>query len=164
MGIVPTAEALRSAQEAGLDLVEVAPQDRPPVCRIMDYGKWKYQQKKRHRGRSTHEVQLKEVRLRPKTDVHDRQVKIEHAREFLEKGHKVQFSMLFRGRERFHQGLGLQALLDIAKDLSELAKVERSPRMEGRRLTMLLGSARSARPSPQPGDQQAPASRRDVQS
>jgi len=142
-GIVATAEALRTAQELGLDLVEVAPQDRPPVCRIMDYGKWKYQQKKRYKGRASHETQLKEVRLRPKTDAHDRQVKVDRARQFLEKGHKVQFTMLFRGRERFHQNRGLQALLDIASGLSDVAKVERPPRMEGRRLTMLLVALRA---------------------
>ena len=143
MGIIPTNEALRTAQELDLDLVEVAPQDRPPVCRIMDYGKWKYQQKKRHKGRGSHETQLKEVRLRPKTDTHDRQVKVDRARQFLEKAHKVQFTMLFRGRERFHQSRGLQALLDIASELSDVAKVERPPRMEGRRLTMLLVTLRA---------------------
>ncbi|MFQ6047782.1 MAG: translation initiation factor IF-3 [Phycisphaerae bacterium] len=145
VGIVATPEALRIAREAGLDLVEVAPQDRPPVCRIMDYGKWKYQQKKRLRGRgATPETQLKELRFRPKTDAHDKQIKLDRAREFLQKGHKVQFTMIFRGRERFHQDLGLNAFLDMADGLSGLAKMERAPKMEGRRLTMVLTPARSS--------------------
>ena len=146
VGVIPIDEAMRLAQEAGMDLVEVAPQDRPPVCRVMDYGKWKYQQKKKHKQRPSHESQLKEVRLRPKTDTHDRQVKLSHAREFLEKGHKVQFSMIFRGRERFHQERGLQALLDIADQLANTAKVVRPPRSEGRRMTMVLTPSAPAKP------------------
>jgi len=171
VGVIPIDEAMRLAQEAGMDLVEVAPQDRPPVCRVMDYGKWKYQQKKKHKQRPPHETQLKEVRLRPKTDTHDRDFKLTHAREFLGKGHKVQFSMIFRGRERFHQDRGLQILLDVANQLSDTAKVVRPPRSEGRRMTMVLtpnapaptkpakptGGAPKVSPAPQaPQEPQAP--------
>ena len=171
VGVIPIDEAMRLAQEAGMDLVEVAPQDRPPVCRVMDYGKWKYQQKKKHKQRPPHETQLKEVRLRPKTDTHDRDFKLNHARDFLGKGHKVQFSMIFRGRERFHQDRGLQILLDVAAQLSDMAKVIRPPRSEGRRMTMVLtpnapapakpakpaGGAPKPSPAPQaPQEPQAP--------
>jgi len=135
------------AREAGLDLVEVAPQDRPPVCRIMDYGKWKYLQKKKQKGRSAHEVHLKEIRLRPKTDLHDLAIKMERAREILERGDKVQFTMIFRGRERFHQDRGLEAFQGIIQELGDLVKVERPPRMEGRRMTMILTPVRR-RPRP----------------
>lgn len=136
LGVVPTDEAMRRAREAGLDLVEVAPQERPPVCRIMDYGKWKYQQKKKHKKH--HEQQLKEVRLSPKTDDHDREIKVNRAREFLEAGDKVQFTMLFRGRERFHQDRGYAIFNAIIAGFGDLAKVERPARMEGRRMTMVL--------------------------
>lgn len=163
VGVVSTAEALRLAQEAGLDLVEVAPTDRPPVCRIMDYGKWKYQQKKRHKGRTTHDIQLKEVRLRPKTDPHDRGIKLERAREFLTKGHKVQFTMIFRGRERFHADLGTQGLQAIAEALANQAKMERPPRMEGRRLTMLLAPGRPAPAPPRPSAEQPPVAEQPAQ-
>ena len=146
VGVIPIDEAMRLAHDAGMDLVEVAPQDRPPVCRVMDYGKWKYQQKKKHKQRPPHDTQLKEVRLRPKTDTHDRDFKLTHAREFLGKGHKVQFSMIFRGRERFHQDRGLQILLDVADQLSDMAKVVRPPRSEGRRMTMVLTPSAPAKP------------------
>lgn len=150
VGVIPIDEAMRLAQDAGMDLVEVAPQDRPPVCRVMDYGKWKYQQKKKHKQRPAHDTQLKEVRLRPKTDTHDRDFKLTHAREFLGKGHKVQFSMIFRGRERFHQDRGLQLLLDVADQLSDMAKVVRPPRSEGRRMTMVLTPSAPPKPAKPP--------------
>ncbi len=140
VGIVETAEAIRKAREIGMDLVEVAPNDRPPVCRIMDYGKWKYRQnKKEQKAKHRHHAQqLKEVRLRPKTDVHDRDYKIKHARSFLEAGDRVQFTMLFRGREMAHQDLGLQRMREIAAGLVDVAKVEIMPRMAGRRMTMTV--------------------------
>jgi len=142
VGVVPVAEALRLAYEAGLDLVEVAPQDRPPVCRIMDYGKWKYQQKRKHKVRHGHEIQIKEVRLRPKTDEHDKNIKIRNARNFLAKGDKVQFTMIFRGRERFHPAIGLDMFRKILGELNESAKLEREPKFEGRRLTMVVAPSK----------------------
>ena len=142
VGIVSTEEALQMAYDAGLDLVEVAPLERPPVCRIMDYGKWKYEQKKTQKHRTGHEVQLKEVRIRPKTDSHDRQIKIKRAIDFLEKGDKVQFTMMFRGRERFHREIGYEAFREIVEELSEVGKVERAAKMEGRRRTRVMVPAK----------------------
>jgi len=143
LGIIPTDEAIRRASEKGLDLVEVAPTERPPVCRIMDYGKWKYTQgKQKQKSKPVHEAVLKEVRLRPKTDEHDRQIKINRALGFLEKGDKVQFTMIYRGRERFHQNIGYDAFQRILEEFGEKVKVERAPKMEGRRMTMVLAPAK----------------------
>ena len=136
LGVVPTDEAMNRARTAGLDLVEVAPNERPPVCRIMDYGKFKYSQKKRKQ--KSHEQKLKEVRFRPDIGDNDRQIKLNKAIEFLEKGDKVQFTMLFRGRERFHQDIGFELFKAIVVQLGETVKVERPPRSEGRRLIMVL--------------------------
>jgi len=142
VGIVRTADALSRAREAGLDLVEVAPTSEPPVCRIMDYGKWQYQQKRRlresHKKSQHHVATLKEIRLRPETDKHDLEIKVKHAREFLEKGHKVQFTVFFRGRQMLHKDHGYNLLRRIAEDLDELAKVERPAMMSGRRMTLLV--------------------------
>ncbi len=137
-GIVSTDEAQRMAREAGLDLVEISPNESPPVCRIMDWGKHKYDQRKKRKQHHGHESLLKEVRLRPKTDVNDRRIKINRAKGFLEHGHKVQFTMLFRGRERSHPDIAVAAFNDIIATLSETAKVERPMRMDGRRMTMVL--------------------------
>ena len=137
VGVLSTADALRMATEAGKDLVEVAPMERPPVCRLMDYGKWRYQQKQRRKqSHHVHESQLKELRLRPKTDVHDRQVKLEKARQFFARNDRVQFTMLFRGRERFHPERGMEIFEGIIQELADVAKVERAPRIDGRRMTM----------------------------
>ncbi|HUX16186.1 MAG TPA: translation initiation factor IF-3 [Phycisphaerae bacterium] len=140
VGIIETAEAIRRARESGMDLVEVAPTERPPVCRIMDYGKWKYRQRKREqKARQHHHTQqLKEVRLRPKTDTHDRDYKVKHAREFLEEGDRVQFTIQFRGREMAHQDLGYQRMMEIAAGLDEISKIDVPPKMSGRRMTMVL--------------------------
>jgi translation initiation factor IF-3 len=142
VGIVPKEEALSKAQEAGLDLVEVSPNSEPPVCRIMDYGKWLYQQKRRVRDahkKSQHpSATLKEIRLRPETDSHDLEIKIGHAREFLEKGHRVQFSVFFRGRQMLHKELGTEMLNSIVQTLENVAKIERPSMMTGRRMTLLL--------------------------
>lgn len=140
--MIPTDEALRLAEQAGLDLVEVAPTERPPVCRIMDYGKWKYQQKRKQKTKHGHESHIKEVRLRPKTDAHDKNIKIKNARGFLAKGDKVQFTMIFRGRERFHPSIGLDMFREIIGELNESAKVEREPKFEGRRLTMVVAPSK----------------------
>ena len=133
------------AADAGLDLVEVAPTERPPVCRIMDYGKWKYLQKQRAKQHHSHETQLKEIRIRPKTDSHDREIKVNRARGFLEKNDKVQFTMLFRGRERMHRDVGARAFHEIVEVLSDIAKVERDMKMEGRRMTMVLAPTKSGK-------------------
>ncbi len=130
------------AREAGLDLVEVAPNSDPPVCRIMDYGKWLYEQKRKLRESRKkslhHSATLKEIRLRPETDKHDLEIKLRHAHEFLEKGHKVQFTMFFRGRQMLHKDRGHEMLSEIAEEMQDLAKIERPSRMAGRRMTLLL--------------------------
>jgi len=137
--VIPTHEALAMAREAGLDLVEVSPTENPPVCRIMDYGKHLYEKKKKQKVASgAHVTTLKEIRLRPKTDTHDRQIKLNHAREFLSEGNKVQFTMLFKGRERFHKEIATDIFNSIVADLGEAAKVERMPMMDGKRMVMIV--------------------------
>lgn len=125
-----------------MDLVEIAPKSDPPVCRIMDYGKWLYEQKRKQREsrkKSQHHVSiLKEIRLRPETDKHDLDVKLRHAHEFLEKGYRIQFTMFFRGRQMLHQDRGHKSLEQIAQFLEEIAKVERPITMTNRRMTLLL--------------------------
>jgi len=134
------------ARAAGLDMVEVAPTNSPPVCRIMDFGKWKYNQKKKqHKAKvKQHQVVLKEVRMRPKTEEHDQTFKVKRAREFLEKGNKVQFTMLFRGREMAHAGLALKTFEEIIVDLQDLGKVESTPKRQGRRMIMILAPEKQA--------------------
>lgn len=124
--------------------MEVSPNVRPPVCRIMDYGKWKYQQRKKEQKARSHSKQseLKEVRLRPKIDTHDLEIKTERAREFLGEGDKVQFTMLFRGREMAHQEIGLNQLRAIRDGLADTSKVESEPRLMGKRMTMVLAPDR----------------------
>ncbi len=134
---MPTDEALALAREAGVDLVEVSPNERPPVCKIMDYGKQKYLQSKRLKQKH-HEQRMKEVRIRPKTDPHDKEIKLNRAKRFLAHGDRVQFTMLFRGRERFHKEVGLRIFEEIVASLEDGAKIERAPRIMGRRMTMVL--------------------------
>jgi translation initiation factor IF-3 len=151
IGIVSTSEALRMAREAGLDLVEVAPTARPPVCRIMDYGKWRYQQqKKEDKSRASSRAgQLKELKLRTvKIGDHDLQIKINHAREFLEEGNKVQFTLQFRGREVAHMDLGRQILNKVKQELNPVSKVERDSKLEGRRMTLVLQPDNKAAKAP----------------
>jgi len=142
LGVVERYQALNRALEAGLDLVEVAPSGDPPVCRIMDYGKWQYEQKRKLRDADKknvrHTATLKEIRLRPETEQHDLDIKTKHARQFLEKGHKVQFTVFFRGRQMLHRDHGYKKLESIAESLVDLAKVERAVSMTGRRMTLLL--------------------------
>jgi translation initiation factor IF-3 len=142
VGIIDKDQALAMAREAGLDLVEVAPTSDPPVCRLMDYGKWLYEQKRKvreaHKKNVRHVTTLKEIRLRPETDAHDLEIKVKHGREFLEKGHKVQFTMFFRGRQMLHRDLGFEILDQITQSMEDLAKAERTPRMAGRRLAIVL--------------------------
>ena len=142
LGVLPTHEALQMARDAGLDLVEVSPNAEPPVCRIMDYGKHKYEQAKKQRKQHSAEQVLKEVRMRPKTDDHDRLIKMNRAQKFIEQGHKVQFTMLFRGRERSHKDLAIEAFNEIVAELGEAVKVERPARVDGRRMTMVLAPAK----------------------
>jgi translation initiation factor IF-3 len=133
---------MEHAREAGLDLVEIAPQSDPPVCRVMDYGKWLYEQKRKERDSRKkshqHSATLKEIRLRPETDKHDIDIKVEHARDFIEKGHKVQFTMLFRGRQMLHQDRGQEILEQISEALTDVAKVEQAGRMANRRMILTL--------------------------
>jgi len=140
LGILDTQEAIKQAQDAGLDLVEVAPGAEPPVCRIMDYGQYKYQQSKRlHEAKRNQKViHLKEIKLRPKTEDHDFQFKLKHAMEFLEAGDKVKVTIVFRGRELSHQDLGRKLMEKFVAQAAEAATVESSPRMEGRTLTAML--------------------------
>jgi translation initiation factor IF-3 len=142
IGIIETKVAIQRAQVAGLDLVEVAPTSKPPVCRIMDYGKWKYAQRKKEAKSKSHQSELKEIRIKtPKIDSHDLEIKIEHAKGFLSRGDRVQFSLRFRGRELAHIDEGKKIFEDIKIGLSEIAKVEQDHRYEGKRITMLLSPA-----------------------
>jgi len=139
LGSMPTAEALDLARQADLDLVEVAPDERPPVCRIMDYGKFKYEQKKKlTKNTKQHQVQIKEIRLRPKTGDHDIDFKVKQARGFLTERDKVKVNVLFRGREIAHADRGRQMILDIITKLEDIAKVEKMPTMEGKSMSAIL--------------------------
>ena len=140
LGIFPTHEALRMAYERNLDLVEVAPQARPPVCRIMDYGKYKYEQSKRDREARKRQqiVDIKEVKMRPRIDQHDFEVKLRNARRFLQDGNKVKATIMFRGREIVHADLGRQVLERLARAVEDIATIERRPVVEGRNMTMVL--------------------------
>jgi translation initiation factor IF-3 len=142
LGILDTREAIKRAEEAGLDLVEVAPTAKPPVCRIMDFGKYKYEIAKKAHESKKHQsvIVVKEVKMRPRTDDHDVEFKTKNIKRFLEEGNKVKVTIMFRGREMAHTTHG-RALLDrILVDLANDAAVEQSPRMEGRNMTMMLGA------------------------
>ena len=138
LGIIERDVAMRMATDAGLDLVEVAGNVRPPVCRIMDFGKFKYRQAKKTHKSKSHEVKLKEIRIRPKTEAHDRDTKIRQARQFLEEGDKVMVNMLFRGREAAHMDFATQNLRTFVEQLAEVSTVERGPVREGRRMMLIL--------------------------
>lgn len=155
MGVLPTFEALRVAQERGLDLVEVAPTAIPPVCRLMDYGRFKYEQTKREREARKNQkvVELKEVRLTPRTDEHDIAAKVKMITRFIEEGDKVKVTIRFRGRELAHPQLGRQVLEEVTKQMQGTAVIERPPLMEGRAMFMILsppGAARPTAPPPRP--------------
>jgi translation initiation factor IF-3 len=137
-------DALVVAREGGLDLVEVAANSRPPVCRIMDYGKYKYEQKKKNASKKSHSATLKEVKLRPGTDQHDLNFKLNNARKFLMDGDKVKVTVMFRGREMVHTYRGRDQLNEVLKQLDPIAKMESSPRMEGRFMSMILVADREA--------------------
>jgi translation initiation factor IF-3 len=140
VGVVSIDEALARAAEAGLDLVEIAPNSQPPVCKILDYGKYKYQaQKKAAEARKKQRtVEIKEIKMRPNIDTHDYDVKMRSIRRFFEEGDKVKVTLRFRGREMAHQELGAQLLDRVKQDTSTVAKVESEPRLEGRQMVMVL--------------------------
>ena len=138
VGIIPTAQALEMARDANLDLVEVAPQEQPPVCKIMDYGKHRYQQSQKQKNNKSHQQKLKEIRLRPKTGDHDIETKIHQARKFLEHKDKVLVYVMFKGREMQHQEEGRRIMAQVLEKLDDLAKVERPPSMEGKRMSAML--------------------------
>jgi len=140
VGVISLAEALKSAEDAGLDLVEIAPQAEPPVCRLMDFGKYLFQlNKKRQAARKKQQqVHVKEVKFRPGTEEADYQTKLRNLRRFLEHGDKTKVTLWFRGREMRHQELGAKLLERVEGDLDDIAKVEQYPRLEGRRLSMVL--------------------------
>lgn len=137
-GVISTDEARRLAEDAGMDLVEVAPNARPPVCRVMDFGKFKYAQKKKEKGGKKPHSTLKELRVRPAIDKHDLEYRLTQGRRFLEDGHKVQVVCIFRGRQRAHPEIALNVMRTVADTLADISKVEAAPRMNGPRMTMLL--------------------------
>ena len=140
VGVVPTPRALEIAFSKGLDLVEVAPKAKPPVCKIMDYGKYLYENSKKEKAakKKQHQISLKEMRFRPKTEEHDYQFKLKHIREFLEDGAKVKVFIVFRGRELAHKEMGYKVLDRLKDDLVEIAEPELPSRMEGRHLSMMF--------------------------
>ncbi|GEO41296.1 translation initiation factor IF-3 [Skermanella aerolata] len=140
VGVVSIRDALIAAEEAGLDLVEVSPNADPPVCKILDYGKFKYEaQKRANEARKKQKIiEVKEIKMRPNIDDNDYDVKMRSARRFLEEGDKVKVTMRFRGREMAHQDLGMNVLIKVRDDLVELAKVEQMPKLEGRQMIMVL--------------------------
>jgi translation initiation factor IF-3 len=150
---VPTAQALAKAREASLDLVEVAADERPPVCRILDYGKMRFaSSQKGNKGRKVRQQKLKEIRVRPKTGDHDVDTKVARARTFLEHNDKVQITVLFRGREMQHQEEGRRVLDAVLAKLADAGKVERPPAMDGRRMTVLLTPKPAAKGQPKPAE------------
>jgi len=140
VGVVAVNEALRLAEQASLDLVEISPNASPPVCKILDYGKYKYEaQKKAHEARKKQKViQIKEIKLRPTIDKHDLEIKVRNVIGFLEEGDKVRITLRFRGREMDHQELGMQVLERVQEALKDQAKIEQSPRTEGRQIVMTV--------------------------
>lgn len=140
LGIMPLREALRIAEERQLDLVEIAPQAKPPVCRIMDFGKYKYEQSKKEKEARKKQkiVEIKEIKMRPNIEDHDFFVKAKNASRFLKEGDKVKATVIFRGREIVHTQLGKQLLVRLAEELKELSNVERQPKLEGKNMIMIL--------------------------
>jgi translation initiation factor IF-3 len=140
LGILPIEQALALAHEQDLDVVEVAPHERPPVCRVMDYGKYKYQQAKRSQEAKKRQkvIQVKEIKMRPKTEEHDYHFEMRHAHRFLEEGNKVKVSLLFRGREMDHVELGQRLLDRLIIDCKDVSSVEQHPRLEGQTLALIL--------------------------
>ena len=150
LGIMLVEQAMMKAKEAQLDLVEVSPKATPPVCKIMDYGKFKYEQNRAAKAakKKQHQMQLKEVKMRPKIEDHDYDFKLKHAREFLAQRDKVKFTVTFRGREMAHQELGYKIIEQVLQDLADVAVVEQSPRAEGRTVSLVLSPKPQATPKP----------------
>jgi translation initiation factor IF-3 len=144
VGVVPTRQAIAMAEEAGLDLVEISPDAQPPVAKILDYGKFKFQEQKRlaEARKKQKVIEIKELKLRPMIDDHDYDVKIKAARRFFEEGDKVKFTLRFRGREMDHQDLGYKLLLRVKADLADVSKVELEPKPEGRQVIMIMNAAK----------------------
>jgi translation initiation factor IF-3 len=140
VGVLSVAEGIELAEDAGLDLVEIAPNSDPPVCKVLDYGKFKYEeQKRRNEARKKQKtIEVKEIKMRPGIDTHDYEVKMKAARKFLGNGDKVKFTIRFRGREMAHQQLGMDVLNRVRVGLEELVKLEQFPKMEGRMMTMVV--------------------------
>ncbi|GGB13281.1 translation initiation factor IF-3 [Allosediminivita pacifica] len=143
VGVVSPAKAMELAEQVGLDLVEISPNATPPVCKIMDFGKFKYEQQKRESEarKKQKTIEVKEVKFRPNTDTHDYDVKMRNVFKFLENGDKVKVTLRFRGREMAHQDLGRSLLQRISEDVKEIGKVENMPKMEGRQMVMMIGPA-----------------------
>jgi translation initiation factor IF-3 len=141
VGVVSPARALQMAEDAGLDLVEISPNAEPPVCKIMDFGKFKYEQQKREAEarRKQHIIEIKEIKFRPGTDTHDYDVKMRSVMKFLEEGDKVKVTLRFRGREMAHQQLGLELLNRVAADVGDAGKIESMPKLEGKQMVMMIG-------------------------
>ncbi len=141
VGVVTPDRAIEMAETAGLDLVEISPNANPPVCKIMDFGKFKYEQQKRESEARKKQkiIEVKEVKFRPNTDTHDYEVKMRNVYKFLENGDKVKVTLRFRGREMAHQNLGRELLERVAEDTKEMGKVENMPKMEGRQMVMMIG-------------------------
>ena len=144
-GVVPVETAIEMARDVGLDLVEVSPTARPPVCKILDYGKYKYQaQKKAAEARKKQKtIEIKEIKMRPNIDTHDYDVKMRNVNRFLEAGDKVKITLRFRGREMAHQELGRELLQRVAADVEGVAKIESMPKMEGRQMIMVVAPAKA---------------------
>lgn len=149
LGVVPIEQALAMAREKDLNLVEVAPNAVPPVCKILDYGKFKYEEEKKERAarKNQHTSELKELRLRPRTDEHDLLVRARAARKFIEEGHKVKLQVRFRGRENTHPEVAQAQIRRIAQDLADIAILERAPEIEGRGMYAILARGRPKQPS-----------------
>lgn len=140
LGVLTIADALAAAAEAGLDLVEISPNSAPPVCKILDFGKYKYESQKKaaEARRNQKVVEIKEVKLRPNIDIHDYEVKMKSMLRFFEEGDKVKVTLRFRGREMAHQDIGFKLLGQVREETAEIAKVESEPRLEGRQMVMVL--------------------------
>lgn len=149
LGIMPPPQALTIARSKGLDLVEISPTAVPPVCRIMDYGKYQYQEAKRAREAKKHQkvIEVKEIKFRPKVDEHDYQFKKKHIERFLEEGDKVKATVFFRGREMAHPEIGQRILMRLIEDLADLAMPETMPRQEGNQMHTILSQKRGAKPA-----------------
>ena len=140
LGIVPVRDALRRAEEANLDLVKIAPQAQPPVCKILDYGKFRFEQMKKEKEakKNQHVVEIKEIRMSPGIDTNDFNVKVKNAMKFLKDGNRVKVTVRFRGREMAHTNIGEQLLVKFGQDCAELANVEKNPKLDGRHMSMFL--------------------------